>query len=244
MRSRGFDSFRACSMFGGAAIVVGAACLQLGCNGGRGAAPTDAGIDATFEAGVDSGLCIAFDAASLDDAEVALGQSIVTQLDCEKCHGSQYAGSNDGVASPTTVGGVAYPPNLTPDPRTGLGCWTNAQIENAFLSGIDNEGATLCPPMPHFADAGVTPAGADAIVAFLRSLPPIVAVIPDTPDCPTIALDAGEDGSEIEGDAAGDASATGAGDASATDGGDVDAGMPGGDSSMHQDDAASDGGAR
>jgi hypothetical protein len=233
------------------AVVAAAAGSAPGCSDKNSGASGDSGSDAIADAGVDPGSCVPFDAASLDDAEVALGLAIATQLDCQKCHGSQYAGNNDGVVSPTTVGGVAYPPNLTPDPRTGLGCWTQAQIENAFLNGVDNAGNPLCPPMPHFADAGLTQAMADALVAFLRSLPPVMTHIPDTPDCPPSAPDAGDDGSPTQEDAgadasatdssdasaadAGDASATDAGDATVADGSDDGADAPGDDSAMEEE---------
>jgi Cytochrome c len=223
MRWHGVDLFPSCGTLATLAVVAAAAGAAPGCSDKNGGASRDSGSDAIADAGVDSGSCLPFDASSLDDAEVALGQAIATQLDCQKCHGSQYAGNNDGVASPTTVGGVAYPPNLTPDPRTGLGCWTQAQIENAFLNGIDNEGSPLCPPMPHFADAGLTQAMADALVAFLRSLPPVMTHIPDTPDCTPGAPDAGDDGGPTQEDAGADAPAVDAADATATDAPAVDA---------------------
>jgi hypothetical protein len=213
MGLHGVDLLRTCAISAGLAILAAAAGLVPGCNK-SGEAPVDSGIDAAPDEGVDSGPCVPFDAASLDDAEVALGQSIVTTLECQKCHGTQLAGNNDGVPSPTTVGGVAYPPNLTPDPQTGLGCWTQAQIENAFLNGIDNEDGLLCPPMPHFADAGLTPAMADALVAFLRSLPPVMTHVPNTPDCTQGAPDAGDDGGPTLEEAGADTSATDASDGS------------------------------
>jgi len=84
-------------------------------------------------------------------------------------------------------GGLGLPPNLTSDPATGLGCWTNAQIENAILNGTDNEGMPLCPPMPRFGhlagDGGLDGAGAQAVVAYLRSLAVVVYQVPDTPNC-------------------------------------------------------------
>jgi hypothetical protein len=248
MRLHGIDLFPACRILASLAAVTA---LTSGCNDKSGGAPADSGTDGTVDAGVDSGACVAFDAASLDDAEVALGLSIVTQLQCQKCHGTQLAGNNDGVASPNTVGGLAYPANLTNDPQTGLGCWTQAQIEDAFLNGIDNEGSPLCPPMPHFADAGLTRAMADAVVAFLRSLPPVEANVPNTPDCTLGAPDAGDDGSPTLEDAGADVSATDAsdasaadaseaaaadaGDAAAADGGDDGADAPGDDSAMQQE---------
>jgi hypothetical protein len=44
--------------------------------------------------------------------------------------------------------GLTWPPNLTSDPATGLGCWTDQQIQNAIVNGQDPEGGTLCPSMP------------------------------------------------------------------------------------------------
>jgi hypothetical protein len=200
MRLRGVDLFPTRAILAGLTVVAAAAGLVSGCSDKSGGAPGDSGSDASADGRIDSGPCVAFDAASLDDSEVALGAAIATQLDCQKCHGSELAGNDDGVASPTTVGGVAYPPNLTSDPRTGLGCWTQAQIEDAFLDGVDNEGNPLCPPMPHFADAGLTQAMSVALVAFLRSLPPVLAHVPDTPDCTPGAPDAGDDGADASAD--------------------------------------------
>ena len=128
----------------------------------------------------------AFDAGLLDDAEVAFGKQIVTACNCQDCHGGTLSGNFNGVPSPTTEGGFAYPPNLTPDPTTGLGCWTNAEIENAILNGIDNEGMRLCPPMPlwgHLTDGGLDAGTAYAVVQYLRSLPIFSEQVPNTPTC-------------------------------------------------------------
>ena len=146
-------------------------------------------VDAAPEA---EALC-AVDAGPLDDAEVQLGESIVSTHRCHTCHGETLSGNFDGVPSPQTEGGVAYPPNLTPDPATGLGCWTDEEIENAILNGVDNQGMPLCPPMPrwgHLSDGGLDAVQARAVVQYLRSLPVIVELVPNTPDC--TLPDAGE----------------------------------------------------
>src|SRR5580700_533716 len=135
--------------------------------------PARADAGAALDASDAEASC-AVDAGALDDAEVALGQQVVGSHRCEQCHGANLEGNFDGVQSPTTEGGTAYPPNLTSDPATGLGCWTNDQIENAILNGIDNQGMPLCPPMPrwgHLDDGGLDAAEALAVVQFLRSLP-------------------------------------------------------------------------
>jgi hypothetical protein len=179
-------------------------------------APLDGGNgDATTgDASAEAGACTPYDAGPLDNALVGQGKTLVAMLKCPSCHAGNLSGNSVGVDSPTTEGGTAYPPNLTSDPTTGLGCWTNEQIERAFLHGIDNEGNLLCPPMPHFADAGVDQASADAIVAFLRSLPHMVSRVPPTPACSQLpAEDAagGEDAADAEGDGPSEDATTDAG---------------------------------
>jgi hypothetical protein len=170
---------------------------------GDGAAPVDAGADAST--------CMAFDAGGLDEASVAAGFTQVWQVyRCYGCHqpasdmvsdagaGIVLSGNNGGLGDSGTI----FPPNLTSDPATGLGCWSDSQIANAILNGVDDEGRTLCKPMPKFslpkptADGGATPgypmdAGtAQEIVDYLRSLPVVVNEVHDT-TCP--APDSGTD---------------------------------------------------
>ncbi|NVB84080.1 MAG: hypothetical protein HOV81_37240 [Kofleriaceae bacterium] len=62
--------------------------------------------------------------------------------------------------------------NLTPDP-TGLGNVTDQQIKDAFLNGIRTDGKKLVPVMPWWILHNMTDDDADAVVAYLRSIPPI-----------------------------------------------------------------------
>ncbi len=214
------------SLLGGSAVATLAltgciaGTLRPSPDAGRDADRADVTVDAPRKPVAEASCAV--DAGTLSDAEVALGFAIISARKCFDCHGPQLAGNQDGVASPTAVGGLAYPPNLTPDTVTGLGCWTNAQITNAFLNGIDNQGQPLCAPMPHFGalgDAGIDDAQAAAVVEYLRSVPSISRVVPNTPSCPdkppveagtdaptTDAADAaGADASDAHGDAVLDA---------------------------------------
>jgi hypothetical protein len=74
---------------------------------------------------------------------------------------------------------MIYPKNLTPDRATGLGCWTEDQMVNAILNGIDDQNETLCV-MPQFAKKGMDAGAAHAIANFLRSLPPVDNDIPES----------------------------------------------------------------
>ncbi len=196
------------------------------CSGDDTLAPLDAGTGAdgslpdvavVADSSPDSApTSCAFDAGPLDDAAVQLGASLVQSHGCYTCHGQSLSGNNDGVPSSSADGGVAYPPNLTSDLSTGLGCWTNTEIENAMLNGIDNEGMPLCSPMPLFGDidgsAGLDLSSSQAIVAYLRSLPIVNNQVPETPECA-----APSDAGEIE-DAASDAADAADASADAADG--------------------------
>jgi hypothetical protein len=135
----------------------------------------------------DASACPLFD-GSLDAQWIDAGNALIGQFKCNECHGSGLTGNNDSIVD----SGLVYAPNLTPDPTTGLGCWSDDQVEQAILDGVDNQDGALCQ-MPHFRtrflEAGIDPqTGAAQIAGLLRSLPPRQHTVPDTV-CP--AGDAG-----------------------------------------------------
>jgi mono/diheme cytochrome c family protein len=120
--------------------------------------------------------------ALADDAQVARGRYLVTISGCSDCHtpgallGSpdmkRYLGGSDvGFAIPGA--GVFVGENLTPDKDTGLGKWTDGQIIAAFRTGQTPDGRQLSPVMPYPALSHLSDDDAQAIVAFLKSLPPV-----------------------------------------------------------------------
>jgi mono/diheme cytochrome c family protein len=120
--------------------------------------------------------------ASADDAQVARGRYLVTISGCSDCHTpgallgapdmKRYLGGSDvGFSIPGQ--GVFVGQNLTPDKETGVGAWTDAQIIAAIRTGKTPDGRTLSPVMPYFALAHLTDEDAQAIVAFLKSLPSV-----------------------------------------------------------------------
>jgi hypothetical protein len=74
--------------------------------------------------------------------------------------------------------GIIGSRNLTSDMATGLGSWTDAQIKRAFLDGVDKDGKALFPIMPYYVLHNMTEADADAIVAYLRTVPAVMNAIP------------------------------------------------------------------
>ncbi|MCO6417483.1 cytochrome c [Siccirubricoccus sp. KC 17139] len=69
--------------------------------------------------------------------------------------------------------GVSVASNITPARHTGLGLWTDAEIERAIRRGISRDGRQLFPPMGFAHYAAISPADMAALIAYLRSLPAI-----------------------------------------------------------------------
>jgi len=74
--------------------------------------------------------------------------------------------------------GAIHTKNLTPHNGTGLGGWTDAEIKKAFLDGVSKDGTPLFPIMPYFVFHNMNAQDADAIVAYLKSIPAIDNAIP------------------------------------------------------------------
>jgi cytochrome c553 len=68
--------------------------------------------------------------------------------------------------------GVLAAANLTPDPETGLGKWTDGEIIRAIREGVDREGKALFPIMPYGHLRNLSDDDAQSIVAYLRTLKP------------------------------------------------------------------------
>ena len=59
-------------------------------------------------------------------------------------------------------------------PKTkGIGSWSDEEIKRAITAGISKDGSTLKPPMGYQYYATMTPDDVDAVVAYLRTGPPI-----------------------------------------------------------------------
>jgi mono/diheme cytochrome c family protein len=110
-----------------------------------------------------------------DEDPVARGAYLATAAGCANCHtdgahgGKPYAG---GLALGTPFG-TFYSPNITPDPETGIGRWTDAQFLRALREGVRADGANLFPVFPYTSYTLILDEDARAIKAFLFSLPPV-----------------------------------------------------------------------
>jgi mono/diheme cytochrome c family protein len=83
------------------------------------------------------------------------------------------------------VPGLVQAQNITPDPETGLGQWTDGEILRAMREGVNRNGHALFPMMPYEALRAMSDEDARSVVAYLRTLKPIRhAVTPKRLDFP------------------------------------------------------------
>lgn len=116
--------------------------------------------------------------APATEAQIEQGRYLALAGNCMACHttrgGTPFAG---GRRIDTPFGGV-YSSNLTPDPETGLGRWTAQDFWQAMHRGRSKDGRLLAPAFPYNHTSVITRQDSDAILAWLRTLPPVVQAQP------------------------------------------------------------------
>lgn len=119
-------------------------------------------------------LAVATAPASADDV-LRQGEYLFRAAGCAGCHtdkennGAPLAG---GLALHTPFG-TFYTPNITPDPDTGIGRWSEADLMRALREGISPQGQHYYPAFPYTSYTQLTDADARAIWTYLRSLKPV-----------------------------------------------------------------------
>jgi mono/diheme cytochrome c family protein len=123
-------------------------------------------------------------AAAIDQqgfTQVERGHYLTIVGDCAACH--TLPGSGQALAGGRPIEtpfGTIIAPNITPDPQTGIGAWTDQEFINALTRGTGRHGTRLYPAMPFTYYTKLTRDDALAIRAYLNKLPAVHnAVEPD-----------------------------------------------------------------
>lgn len=123
------------------------------------------------------------DPSSFRAALVQHGAELARIGNCRICHtapgGEPFAG---GLPLATPFGTI-YSTNITPDPETGIGRWSEAAFIRAMRKGVDREGRHLYPAFPYDHFTLVTEQNNQAIFAYLMTREPVRAATP-TNDIP------------------------------------------------------------
>ena len=108
-----------------------------------------------------------------------------TIMTCANCHSPK--GPPAATAGKDYSGGLRFDeppfdvtaPNITPDKETGIGNWTDDQIKTMILTGKNPHGVQEAEIMPTAFYPILTPGDLNAIVAYMRSLPPVKNKVAD-----------------------------------------------------------------
>ncbi|MFN8496766.1 MAG: cytochrome c [Anaerolineae bacterium] len=120
----------------------------------------------------------------------ARGKYLVNVAGCWGCHGQNLAGYREGGAQEQPESapygqafggpfGLVTAKNLTPDGETGIGKWSDADIEKALREGKTPEGEQLYPIMPYANYAGLSDQDMRDLIAYLRSVPAVKNTVPE-----------------------------------------------------------------
>lgn len=125
-------------------------------------------------------------AAGPDD-QTERGRYLTEMMGCNDCHTPGYFLGKPDMAHRLSGSEVAFEipgmgafagPNLTPDKATGLGVWSDAEIDTVMRTGVRPDGRTLAPSMPWRSFASMSEEDMAAIIAYLRSLPATERKVP------------------------------------------------------------------
>ena len=106
--------------------------------------------------------------------QIEKGHYLAIVGDCAACHtlpgsGRDLAGGR-GIETPF---GTLVAPNITPDPVTGIGAWTDDEFVDALTKGTGRDGQHLFPAMPYTYYTKLTRDDALAIRAYLNTVPAV-----------------------------------------------------------------------
>jgi mono/diheme cytochrome c family protein len=118
--------------------------------------------------------------AHLND-KVKRGFYLVTIAHCLECH-TPFGPPGTGVDFQNSLGkggrefhgpwGLSTSRNITASKSRGIGDWSDAEIKRAITQGVGKDGRKLLPPMGFAWYARMSQQDLDAIVAYLRTVPP------------------------------------------------------------------------
>jgi mono/diheme cytochrome c family protein len=110
---------------------------------------------------------------------ITRGEVLAAAGYCATCHtakgGKPYAGGY-----PMNTGfGTIYSTNITPDPETGIGSWSEEAFRRAMHEGVARDGTHLFPAFPYDHFTKLTDEDVSALYAYVMTREPVRSVAPD-----------------------------------------------------------------
>jgi mono/diheme cytochrome c family protein len=113
--------------------------------------------------------------ASFDAALIAKGAQLAAIGNCQECHTAEGGRSFAGGRPIDTPFGTFYGTNITPEPDTGIGQWSEEAFRRALREGVDREGHHLYPAFPYEYYTRLTDEDIHALYAYIATREPVRA---------------------------------------------------------------------
>jgi cytochrome c553 len=120
------------------------------------------------------------------EARLARGQYLTEVAACFHCHSEPNLAVPEYPVLPGRRGagwempipelGKVIAPNITSDPVTGIGAWTDDEVARAVQEGVSRDGSPLFPIMPYMNFRNLTDEDLASLVVYLRTIPPVSQV--------------------------------------------------------------------
>ncbi|WP_227244794.1 cytochrome c [Paraburkholderia caribensis] len=125
-------------------------------------------------AGLTVSLALPTLAQAADDALVARGEYLAKAGDCIACHSTPHGKPFTGGLKMMTPMGAIYSTNITPDPQTGIGQYSEDDFKRAMREGVAKDGHNLYPAMPYPSYAKVNDDDMHALYTyFMHGVAPV-----------------------------------------------------------------------
>ena len=109
---------------------------------------------------------------------VAKGKALAAAGFCSECHTAKGGAKFAGGYPLQTPFGVIYSTNITPDPETGIGAWSEAAFARAMREGVARDGSHLFPAFPFDHFTRLTDDDVRALYAYFMTRTPVEASAP------------------------------------------------------------------
>jgi mono/diheme cytochrome c family protein len=113
--------------------------------------------------------------SAFDAALIAKGAELAAIGNCNSCHTAERGPPYAGGRALRTQFGTMYGTNITPDPDTGIGRWSEEAFRRAMHEGLDRQGRHLYPAFPYDHFTRLTDEDVRALYAFTMTREPVRA---------------------------------------------------------------------
>ncbi len=130
-------------------------------------------LGAAVTIGLLGGGCSRAGTSDMAGGDAARGAAVFALAGGCGCHTPKEGPVGAGGVEIDTPLGTFYSSNITSDVRTGIGAWSDAELERAIRGGLLRDGSAEAPVMPYPAYAGMADQDLRDLIAYLRTLPAV-----------------------------------------------------------------------